>query len=98
MAATYSAIRAALNDIPERTEANRRRLVQARSQLQAAIDDIQRMELDYVTVIQDLNSQAAASPGDAVLQRAKAEKDRLAADFQELKTLITAHIAAYDAV
>lgn len=86
MATTYTSARVALTEIAQRSDANRKRLDQAKATISAADADLGAMPTAYGTIVTDINAAAAAAPGDAALQALKAEKDKLVADFQALKT------------
>ena len=70
---------------------------QAKAVLAQAQADLLAMQSAYSTIISDLNAAAAANPGDAAWQAAKAEKDQMVADFQALKTEIDALVTAINA-
>lgn len=98
MATTYTQAKATLDAISIRSEANRNRLEQARALLIKAESDLADMAAAYGAFVTDLDAAAAANPGDAAWQAAKAEKDLMVSDFNALKSRAIALRAAYDGV
>lgn len=90
MAKTFTEIRAALTEIVERTNANRKRLEQARQLIATADTDLGAMPAAYTGIVNDLDAAATANPGNAGWTTMKAEKDLIVADFQALKTAAAA--------
>lgn len=92
--ATFTETKMALDEIAERTTQSMKRRDQAKAMLTTAQSDLVAMQSAYTTIISELNAAAAANPGDAAWQGAKAEKDQMVADFQALKTEIDALVTA----
>lgn len=83
---TYTEIKSSLDEIATRSEQNRKRLEQAKALINAADSDLGAMASDYSSIITDLEAGLAAAPSDPAWQAAKAEKDLMVGDFQNLKT------------
>lgn len=98
MATTYTQAKATLDEISTRSEANRKRLEQARQLIVTAESDLAAMATAYGTFVTDLDAAAAANPSDPAWQAAKAEKDLMVVDFNTIKTRATALKTAYDGV
>lgn len=96
--ATFTQTKAALDEIAVRSEENRKRLERARQLIVSAEADLGAMPAAYLSVITELDTEAAANPNDDAWQTALAEKDQMVADFQVLSTRATALLAAYDTV
>jgi len=92
--ATYTEVKQALDEIAERTVRNQQRTTQATDLLVQVQTDLQTMTTAYTTLISELNAEALANPDDMAWQTAKAEKDRLVADFQAFKTTVDALVTA----
>ena len=84
--ATYTETKATLDEIANRSEANRKRLEQAKAQIATALADLTAMAAAYNAFVTQLNSDAAANPADDAWQTALAEKNQMVSDFQSLKT------------
>jgi len=91
---TFTETRATLDDIAARSEANRKRLEQAKTLIAAAEADLGTMPTAYGAFVPQLDIDAAANPGDTAWQTALAEKDQMVSDFQALKARATALIVA----
>ena len=91
---TFTQTKATLDDIAARSEANRKRLDQAKALIAAANSDLAAMPAAYNAFAIQLNVDSAANPGDDAWQTALAEKDQMVEDFQALKTRATALVAA----
>lgn len=98
MATTYTQAKATLDEIASRSEANRKRLEQARALVVAAESDLGAMASAYGSFVAELDTAAAANAGDAAWTAAKAEKDLMVADFNTIKTWASALKTAYDGV
>ena len=96
--ATYTETKSILDEIANRTRKNGQRLQQARDLLQLSLDDLNNMASGYAGFSTQLNTDAAANPGDAAWQTALAEKDEMVSDFQEIRTRAIALLAAIDGV
>lgn len=96
--ATYTETKATLDEIATRSEQNRKRLEQARQAIAVAESDLLAMQSAYAGFATQLDTDAAANPGDVAWQTALAEKDAMQVDFQALKARATALLAAYDGV
>lgn len=98
MALTYTQTKATLDEIASRSEANRKRLEQARALIVTAESDLAAMASAYGTFVTDLDAASASNAGDAAWTAAKAEKDQMVADFQAIRSRATALKTAYDGV
>lgn len=96
--ATFTETKATLDEIAVRSEANRKRLENARTQIAQAEADLLAMQTAYSAFATQLDADAAANPADDAWQTALAEKDQMQSDFIALKNRSTALLAAYDAV
>ena len=56
------------------------------------------MPSQYAGISSALNAEAAANPTDQALQLMQAEKDKMVADFQVLKSSANAAITALDTI
>jgi hypothetical protein len=97
MASTFSQIKSGLDAISARIVADRSRAVQAKAILDDVKADLSAMGTDYATLVSDIDAALTATPNDVALQNAKAEKDRLLAEFTALKTIATNASAAITA-
>lgn len=84
--ATFTETKATLDEIAQRSEANRKRIEQAKGQITQALSDLNSMNTAYSAFVTQLNADAAANPSDAAWINALAEKNELVSDFQALKT------------
>ena len=91
---TFTQTKSTLDDIAARSEANRKRLEQAKALINAAEADLSAMPTVYSAFASQLDIDAAANSSDTAWQTALAEKDQMVADFQALKTRATALVAA----
>ena len=82
MATSYTTTKAALNEIAQRTEGNRKALDNAKAAIAAALADLTAMQTQYAGIVSDLDASATANPTDPAWQAAKHEKDLMVADFQ----------------
>ena len=98
MALTFTQAKATLDEIAQRSERNRKGLQSGRDTIARHGGDLTQMEADYGAVVTEINQIAAANPGDAAWQAAKAEQDKLVADFNVLKTRSVAMLTAVDSV
>lgn len=98
MPLTYTEAKATLDDIASRSEANRKRLEQARQLVLTAETDLNAMPAAYSLFASDLDAAVAANAGDQAWTTAGAEKDQMAADFAALKAKATAIKDAIDGV
>jgi hypothetical protein len=98
MPSTYSDRKVALDEIAERIQANSKRLSQARATVSTAEADLTAMQTAYTSIVQDINTDAAANPADQAYQLQKIEKDKLVSEFQGLKTKATNIKNAIDGV
>lgn len=89
MASTFSQIKTGLDAISSRIVANRAKVHSVRANLVDVSADLTQMGTDYGTFVTDVDAALAASPNDVALQNAKAEKDRLVAEFLALQTVAT---------
>lgn len=94
MALTYTEIKTALDEIAERATQNRKRVEQAKSLLAVAQSDLSAMQTAYASVVTGVNGGAASNPANIAWQTAKSEKDELVADFQDLRAVVDALVAA----
>lgn len=89
MAATFSQIKAGLDAIAARIVTNRNRAKSARDTLATAVADLAALGTEYGQFVQDVDAALAEAPADPALINAKAEKDRLVAEFSALSTAVT---------
>lgn len=92
--ATFTETKATLDDIAARSEANRKRLEQAKTLISTAQADLNAMGSAYSAFATQLNTDAAANSSDSAWQTALAEKDQMVSDFQALKTRASALVTA----
>lgn len=85
MALTYAQARMALDEITARIAANRKRLANASDEIAAAEADLASMPAAYAATGGEIDAAAAAAPEDAAWGPAKAQKDKLVAEFLGLK-------------
>ena len=83
---TFTETKATLDDIAARSEANRKKIDQAKAQIAAALSDLTNMGTAYNAFVTQLDIDAAANSTDAAWQNAKAQKDQMVTDFQALMT------------
>jgi len=83
---TYTQARAALNEISQRSEANRKRIDSAVALVTTAVNDLGAMPTDYSAIVTVINDGAANNPLDPSWQELKAAKDNMVTDFQSLKS------------
>jgi len=84
--ATFTETKATLDEIATRSEANRKRLEQAKILIATALSDLGVMNTAYSPFVTQLNIDAAANPADQAWINAKAEKDQMVSDFTALQT------------
>ena len=94
--ATYSEIKAGLDEIAKQNEQSRKDIERSKSLLSQAESQLNSMPTVYAAFVVDVDSAATANPAVEAFQIAKSEKDELVSDFQALKTRATAIIAAVD--
>jgi hypothetical protein len=95
--ATYTQTKATLDEIAVKSETQRKSLVNARSAVASVEAALQTMQNQYSAFIAEVETDALANPTDPAWQAAKAEKDRLVADFLAVQTKAQAIIIAFDA-
>lgn len=98
MASTYSQIKTGLDNISSAISTARNRLTQAQQQTNTAVAELGSLQTQYASLIADINDLATAEPANAASQNAKAEKDKLVAEFQALNTLAASLKTAVDGV
>ena len=86
---SFTETKSTLDDIAVRSEANRKRIEQAKAQIDAAEADLIAMQTAYVPFATQLNTDAAANASDSAWQGALAQKDQMQADFVALKNRAT---------
>lgn len=64
MALTYTQAKATLDEIAQRGETNRKNLQRARDLIASACGDLTSMESAYTSFVGELETIAAANPGD----------------------------------
>lgn len=94
MAQTFSQIKTGLDAISARIVTDRTKAAQYKAQLTDVATDLTALGTQYTQFVADVDAALAAAPTDAALINAKAEKDRLVAEFTALKTVVNAGIAA----
>jgi hypothetical protein len=95
---TYSQIKNGLDEISSKNAKNRLFIESARSSLDKALTSLNAMPAEYSDLVLDINNGAIENPDDQAYIFAKAEKDKLVSDFQNLKTYVNNLITAFDAV
>lgn len=98
MAATYSEIKYALDQISTRNQKNLNAIVKAAGLYAGASEDLDKMPGEFSAVITDIDAKATANPTVAAYTDAKSEKDLLVSDFQALKTRVLALVAAISGI
>lgn len=98
MAVTYTEAKATLDEIAERSLANKKRLDNAKLGIETAQADLAAMPSAYASFVTDVGDAATANPLDQAWQVAKAELDEMTQDFQNTKSEADALKAAVDAV
>ena len=96
--ATFSDMKYALDEIAKHTSMNKATIERARKSLVDAQYNLNAMQTKYSGVVSDINQAAIENPGDVAYEMAKSEKDKLVADFQELKAYAENLIIAFDSV
>jgi len=96
--ATFSEMKYALDEIARKNARAREILANGRTQIVRAQTDLGEMTSDYSGIVSDINQAAVDNPTDTAYTVLKAEKDKLVADFQDLKTYADALVTAYDGV
>lgn len=96
--ATFSEMKYGLDEIARKTNRARDFVFAARKELTRAQSDLGAMLADYNGLVAEINAVATNNPEDAIYQHVKLEKDKLVADFQELKTYVDDLITAFDGV
>jgi len=92
--AAFTETKTTLDDIAARSEANRKRLEQAKVLISTAEADLAAMPAAYGGFVTQLDTDAAANSGDTAWQNAVAEKDQMVSDFQALKARASALVVA----
>lgn len=95
--ATFTQTKATLDEIAVKSESNRKSLVNARAAVASVEAALQTMVNQYSAFVAEVDVDALANPADAAWQNAKAEKDRLIADFMAIQAKAQALITAFDA-
>ena len=96
--ATYSEIKAALDEIARQTSLNKAMIARARKSLIDAQYNLNAMQTTYSGVVSDINQAAIDNPTDQAYLLAKSEKDKLVVDFTALKAHAGNLITAFDSV
>lgn len=86
MATTYSSATSALDEIRIRIQANRSKLLQAQALAASAESDLIAMQTAYGQIVTDIDTASANAPNDVAYTNLKADKDKLVAEFNTLKT------------
>jgi hypothetical protein len=89
MASTFSQIKTGLDTISARIAADRAKALTAKATLTDVVADLNQLGTDNTQLVSDIDAALTATPNDVALQNAKAEKDRLVAEFNALKTVAT---------
>jgi hypothetical protein len=87
MSLTYDQAKTQLDEIAQRIGTNRNRMGQAVSAINTSQSDLGLMPTHYTDIVQYIDQQATANPGNAAWQNAKAEKDLLVANFHGAENL-----------
>jgi hypothetical protein len=91
---TFTEAKFALDAIAKRTTSNMSQVKQARDILAGVVTNLEAMQTEYTAIVADIN---AADGADAAWAALKAEKDKLVADFNAVKTAAQAKLTAIDA-
>lgn len=95
---TFSDMKYALDEISRKNARGRQLIEAARAGLARVQSDLGAMTSEYTSIVTDINQAAIANPTDDAYQLLKSEKDKLVADFQDLKGYTDDLIVAFDAV
>jgi methyl-accepting chemotaxis protein len=98
MALTWDQIKNGLDDVSRDIQRQRNTRDTGRTQIESANTKLGEMQAKYAALVMDINAMATAEPGNAAAQHAKADKDKLVAEFQALKTEVQAQVDAIAAL
>ena len=98
MAATYSQMKNALDEIARKNDEYRKQLGVSRAKLASAYSGLDSMLSDYTQIVSEIETAFTNNPDDLAYEILKVEKDKLVADFQSLKTYANNLITAFDGV
>ena len=96
--ATYTEIKAGLDEIAVRNRKNLNDMDRAKSQLVSAEANLDAMPAAYTVFINAIDVAATANPEIQAFQLAKSEKDQLVIDFQTLQIRASALVLAVDGI
>jgi hypothetical protein len=95
---TYSQIKTGLDEISGRIVSNRNQLASAKAQIATAEGALGGMAVQYTPLVQAVDQALAAEPENPALAAAKAEKDKLVAEFLALQAVATSMKTALAAI
>ena len=95
---TYSEIISALDEIAESNVRNRQLVTGARDRMSRAQTNLAAMPGSYSGLSAEIDDLATNNPSDEAWQDVRRVKDKLVADFQNLKTYVDALLVAFDGV
>lgn len=95
---TFSDMKYALDEIARKNARGRQLIGVARKELIRVQSDLSGMTEEYSAMVTAINQAAINNPTDEIYLMTKKEKDKLVADFQNLKIYADDLITAFDAV
>lgn len=95
---TFSEIKQGLDGVTADIVAETARLNQGKSQITLANNNLGALATKYAALVTAVNGLATAEPSNAAATLAKAEKDKLVAEFQALKTTAQAMVTALNGI
>lgn len=98
MAMTYSQIKTGLDQVAADIVAESNRVTSGTNSLVMAANNLAGFPAKYGTLVTEVDALIAASPSDPAALVAKAEMDRLVAEFITLTTRASALVTAVQAV
>ena len=98
MAFNYTRTKNALREIAQTTQQHADLMARAKAVFGTSAAALAAMPSQYAGISSALNAEAAANPTDQALQLMQAEKDKMVADFQVLKSSANAAITALDTI
>ena len=85
MATTFTQTKVALDEIAERSERNRKALIQAKALIAQSLADLTSMGTIYAPLLTDVAACLAADPANSAWIVADAELGELAIEFNNIK-------------
>lgn len=84
--AQYSEVKKVLDEIANRIVSNNNRMSTGKTSILSAKNDLSQMQVDYASLISDLESILQSNPDNIAWQNADAELKLLVQEFQLAKT------------